>query len=84
MRALVLLAALAACDSDSSSTLDAAGSGSDAANGKVTFATLYGPEKAMETARRINADNCRRMNEIFGERADFLTELAKSLLTRKN
>lgn len=30
MRAFVLLAALAACDSDSSSTLDAAGSGSDA------------------------------------------------------
>ncbi len=58
--------------------------GSDAANGKVTFATLYGPEKAMETARRINEDNCRRMNEIFGDRADFLAELAKSLLTRRN
>ncbi len=58
--------------------------GSDAENGKVTFATLYGVEKAMQLAQQINTANCERMTQAFGDRADFLVTLAQNLLERSN
>lgn len=56
--------------------------GSDAENGKVTFATLYGVEGAMQLAREINRANCTKMEQTFGERAAFLIALAETLLLR--
>ena len=58
--------------------------GSDAENGKVTFATLYGADGAMQLAQKINEDNCKRMEQQFGASADFLVQLARQLLDRKN
>lgn len=58
--------------------------GSDAENGKVTFATLYGTEGAMQLAQQINDANCQRMQAQFGASADFLIMLAQQLLNRKN
>lgn len=58
--------------------------GSDAENGKVTFATLYGVEGAMQLAKQINDVNCDRMTKQFGDRADFLVALAQNLLERSN
>ena len=58
--------------------------GSDAENGKVTFASLYGAEGAMKLAEKINQETCTIMAERFGDEADFLIALAQQLLTRKN
>ena len=58
--------------------------GSDAENGKVTFASLYGVEGAMKLAEKINQETCTIMAERFGDEADFLITLAQQLLTRKN
>ena len=58
--------------------------GSDAENGKVTFATLYGVDGAMELAHKINEENCARMTQRFGVDAEFLISLARALLDRKN
>ncbi len=58
--------------------------GSDAENGKVTFATLYGTDGAMKLAQQINEENCKRMERQFGESAAFLVMLAQQLLNRKN
>ncbi len=58
--------------------------GSDAENGKITFATLYGAEGAMQLAQKINNENCARMEQQFGVQADFLVHLARQLLNRKN
>ena len=71
---------------DVTSTSEALGKpvGSDAGNGKVTFATLYGPEGAMRLAEQCNTENCSRMQKAFGPRADFLIRLAQALLVRKN
>lgn len=56
--------------------------GSDAARGKTTFVTLYGPARSGEmlldaTGRAIESLN------IFGEKAGFLIELAERLAERK-
>lgn len=57
--------------------------GSDAENNKTTFATLYGPQGAMELAQQINAEACGRLSRAYGERSEFLTALAESLLCRR-
>lgn len=56
--------------------------GSDAANGKTTFATLYGPQKAMGLAQKLTAKACGALEERYGERAGFLCGLARELLRR--
>ncbi len=58
--------------------------GSDAENGKVTFATLYGADGAMQLAQQINEANCKRMEQYFDSNAAFLIQLARQLLDRKN
>lgn len=69
---------------DVTSTQQALGkpAGSDAANGKTTFATLYGPQKAMELAGQVTARACGALEERYGARAGFLCALAQSLLRR--
>jgi geranylgeranyl diphosphate synthase type II len=57
--------------------------GSDAENGKVTYATLYGVDGAKQLAAEINEANCARMRQEFGPRADFLILLAQALLLRR-
>lgn len=56
--------------------------GSDAQNGKTTFATLYGADGAMQLAEAINQANCAQLQQIFGEKAAFLAALADQLLSR--
>ncbi len=56
--------------------------GSDEANNKTTYVTLYGIEGAEAEARR-HTDNAVKLMEAFGEKGAFLTSLAKSLLIRK-
>jgi len=58
--------------------------GSDAANGKTTFVTLYGVQGAMELAETLNRETCCRMQQQFGENAWFLIRLAEQLLYRRN
>ena len=58
--------------------------GSDSENGKTTFVTLYGTDGAMELARNLNNETCRTLREHFGDRAEFLEQLAQQLLVRKN
>lgn len=57
--------------------------GSDASNEKTTFVTLYGAGGAMELARSINQGACGRLRAAYGEKADFLAELAENLLCRR-
>ena len=56
--------------------------GSDKANGKTTFVTLYGPEGAMALARQVNQDTCEAVRAAFGGRAAFLEQLAAAMLER--
>ena len=57
--------------------------GSDAQSNKTTYVTLFGVEKTMEYAKTINARGKQAL-EIFGEKGDFLRELADMLLYRKS
>lgn len=57
--------------------------GSDAAAGKVTFATIDGIEKASLRAVRLTEEACGRLQEAYGEKADFLVAFARSLVDRK-
>ena len=57
--------------------------GSDSSNGKTTYITLYGAEGAMENARALNQSACNTLRAKFGEKADFLVELANGLLLRR-
>ena len=57
--------------------------GSDQENGKVTFATIYGPQGALELAQRINDESCQVLNQTYGDRAQFLVRLACQLVTRR-
>ncbi len=69
---------------DATSTQQALGkpAGSDAANGKTTFATLYGPQKAMALAEEVTARACGALEKRYGARAGFLCGLARELLRR--
>lgn len=58
--------------------------GSDQANGKVTFATLYGVQGAMDLATEINQKSCLLLEQAYGERAAFLVHLASQLLVRRS
>ncbi|WP_418666301.1 polyprenyl synthetase family protein [Allofournierella sp.] len=58
--------------------------GSDASNEKTTFATLYGSEGARELARSINESACSALRAGYGEKADFLVQLAETLLCRRS
>ena len=57
--------------------------GSNQENGKVTFATLYGPQGALELAQKINDESCEALKKVYGDRADFLIHLAGQLVTRR-
>lgn len=57
--------------------------GSDQENGKVTFATLYGPQGALELAQNINEESCQALCQAYGDRAQFLVRLAQQLVTRR-
>lgn len=57
--------------------------GSDQENDKVTFATLYGPQGALELAQKINDESCEALKKVYGDRADFLIHLAGQLVTRR-
>lgn len=69
---------------DVTSTRQALGkpAGSDAANGKTTFATLYGAQKAMDLAEKLTAKACSALEGRYGARAGFLCTLARELLRR--
>ncbi|MDE6035953.1 MAG: polyprenyl synthetase family protein [Ruminococcus sp.] len=56
--------------------------GSDKAENKTTFVTLYGVEKARETADRITVEALECLGKTGGN--SFLTELTEKLLQRKN
>lgn len=56
--------------------------GSDAGNGKTTFATLYGVERSQQIAQRLTQDACAKLKDTFGERSLFLCTLADRLLHR--
>ena len=58
--------------------------GSDSENGKTTFVTLYGTEGAMQLAQQLNESTCAALRRSFGGKAEFLEQLAKQLLIRKN
>ena len=58
--------------------------GNDAAAGKVTFATLKGPEAAMLQAQQLTGQACDRLTGVYGGRAGFLVELARSLAARRS
>ena len=69
---------------DVTSTLDALGKpvGSDAANDKTTFITLYGIAGAQQMAEEHNAAALTALQSLQGDTA-FLTEMAHELLNRK-
>ncbi len=55
--------------------------GKDAARGKATFVSLLGVEQAREQAR-ILADQAAKHLDLFGEKATFLKDLARFIITR--
>lgn len=57
--------------------------GSDAENGKTTYVTLMGLEKAKEKSDIITAEAVKLL-EKYGEKADFVKKLALYLLDRKS
>lgn len=71
---------------DVTSTQDELGKpiGSDAENGKTTFATLYGTQEAMQIAADITNTGCEALCSVYGEDAEFLIDLAQALVERKN
>ncbi len=56
--------------------------GSDQANGKTTFVTLYGPDGAMTLAQQVNQDTCEAVHTAFGDQSAFLEQLASAMLER--
>lgn len=58
--------------------------GNDDLCGKITFATLEGVESAHTQATRLTEEACALLTAEFGNAADFLVNLAQSLLVRKN
>lgn len=56
---------------------------SDEINGKVTYITLFGLEKAKELAK-VHTDNALAALDIFGDSANEIRVIAESLLYRKN
>lgn len=58
-------------------------SGSDIANKKSTFVTLYGMGKSKAMLNKITAEAIEYI-EYFGEKSEFLKELALYIINRKN
>lgn len=58
--------------------------GSDADHAKITFATLNGVPAALENSRQLTAQACRELSDAYGEKADFLVQLAQNLLIRSS
>ncbi|MCM1544631.1 MAG: polyprenyl synthetase family protein [Ruminococcus sp.] len=56
--------------------------GSDAENGKSTYVSLLGLEKSKEIANELTEQAVNSL-DVFGDDAEFLKELAKSLASRK-
>lgn len=56
--------------------------GSDGANGKTTFVTLFGVEESRRMAQEITQRACRALEGEYGERAAFLCQFARSLVAR--
>lgn len=57
--------------------------GSDAENGKITFASLVGIDEANKYAREYT-DSALKALDIFGSEAEFMRELTSVLLKRKS
>ena len=57
--------------------------GSDALNHKETFVTVYGLEKAKETARQLSEEALRDLAVLPGPYGDSVRALTASLITRK-
>lgn len=57
--------------------------GSDVENDKTTYVTLLGIDKATEKAQRLTVDAISAL-EIFGDKAEFLKNLAMWLMGRKS
>ncbi len=57
--------------------------GKDAAQGKLTFVSLYGLEKAKQLAKELIAEAKHALN-IFGPQADDLRDLADFIIHRRN
>ncbi len=70
---------------DGSSSVDLLGKpiGSDEQQGKTTFLTLYGEEKAQRYAKDLCDNNVRSLTDVFGDKAEFLLLLQQELLHRK-
>jgi geranylgeranyl pyrophosphate synthase len=70
---------------DEESTTEALGKpvGSDAANGKVTFVTLYGAEECRRLVERYTCEAVESVRGAF-RHPEFLCALARSLAERKN
>jgi farnesyl diphosphate synthase len=56
--------------------------GKDAAAGKATFVSLLGVERAKAQAQMLAEQACRHL-EMFDEKADYLRELARFVVTRR-
>jgi geranylgeranyl diphosphate synthase type II len=57
--------------------------GSDTANNKSTFVTIYGLEKSKRMLEEITQDAINTL-KVFGSKSDFLISLARYLLEREN
>ncbi|UCH76029.1 MAG: polyprenyl synthetase family protein [Rhodospirillales bacterium] len=57
--------------------------GKDAAHGKATFVSILGPERARAQARML-ADQAVSHLAIFDEKADFLRDVARFVVERRN
>jgi farnesyl diphosphate synthase len=56
--------------------------GKDAAQGKATFVSLLGAERAKAQAQMLAEQACRHL-EMFDEKADYLRELARFVISRR-
>ena len=56
---------------------------SDEKSNKTTFVTLYGPLTSMQMAREYTDEACEALTATFGAKAEFLVELARTLVQRK-
>lgn len=56
--------------------------GSDAQRGKTTFVTLLGVKDSMALAQKLTNEACSALEASFGDKSQFLCELARQLLNR--
>jgi len=58
--------------------------GSDAANGKTTFATIYGVERSREILTEVISQAVYAVKREFGDEAEFLVNLAEYIASRES